>query len=285
MPVTSPLIRANAVGYLRNYPDARAGSALLAAATTAHPAIRAVAISSLGQRATAAPAEDDAARRAVLAALDDPQRAVRIAALVSLINLRGQPLAAPDLERFQRVGREFARMERLYRDDAGFERDLGVVHLLGGELDRAAESLQVALTLDPAQPTAKFLLAVARINQRRFDDARAAAPAGAHIRSLFPRRPGSSEVACRTAPVAEVPSGNIPASAGESYICASDRVSVSGRQLRAIRFVVSKPRTPFSECGKAAFAPFLLQPDTSRLLPVARQREPSTVVMRFEEAV
>ena len=171
-PVTSPLIRANAVGYLRNYPDARAGSALLAAATTAHPAIRAVAISSLGQRATAAPAEDDAARRAVLAALDDPQRAVRIAALVSLINLRGQPLAAPDLARFQRVGREFARMERLYRDDAGFERDLGVVHLLGGELDRAAESLQAALTLDPAQPTAKFLLAVARINQRRFDDAR-----------------------------------------------------------------------------------------------------------------
>jgi len=76
------------------------------------------------------------------------------------------------MERFQRVGREFARMERLYRDDAAFERDLGVVHLLGGELERAAESLQIALTLDPAQPTAKFLLAVARINQRRFDDAR-----------------------------------------------------------------------------------------------------------------
>ena len=169
----SPLIRANAVGYLRNYPDARAGSALLAAARTEHPAIRAVAVSSLGQRAAAAAADDDAARRTVLAALDDPQRAVRIAALVSLINLRGQPLAASDLERFQRVGREFARMERLYRDDAGFERDLGVVHLLGGELERAVDSLEIALRLEPAQPTAKFLLAIARISQRRFDDARA----------------------------------------------------------------------------------------------------------------
>jgi predicted CXXCH cytochrome family protein len=169
----SPLIRANAVGYLRNYPDARAASALLAAARMEHPAIRAVAVASLGQRATAAPADDDGPRSAVLAALDDPQRAVRIAALVSLINLRGKPLAAPDLERFQRVGREFARMERLYRDDAAFERDLGVVHLLGGELERAADSLQIALKLDPEQPTAKFLLAIARINQRRFDDARA----------------------------------------------------------------------------------------------------------------
>jgi predicted CXXCH cytochrome family protein len=169
----SPLIKANAFGYLRKYADARAGSALLAAARAEHPAIRAVAISSLGERATAAPPDDDAARRAVLAALDDPQRAVRIAALLSLINLRGRPLAAPDLARFQRVGREFARMERLYRDNAGFERDLGVVHLLGGEVERAADALQIALKLDPAQPTARFLLAIARINQRRFDDARA----------------------------------------------------------------------------------------------------------------
>jgi predicted CXXCH cytochrome family protein len=171
-PAAAPLIRANAAGYLRDYDDARALSALLAAAQTGHPALRAVAISSLGERASAASPDDDAARRAVVAALDDPQRAVRIAALVSLINLRGRPLSASDLERFQRVGREFARMEPLYRDDAGFERDLGVVHLLGGEPERAAESLQTALTLDPAQPAAKFLLALARINQKRFDDAR-----------------------------------------------------------------------------------------------------------------
>ena len=163
-----PLARANAVGYLRHYADVRAGVALLAAAKAEHPAIRGVAISSLGQRTTV----DDAARSAVLAALDDPQRAVRISALVSLINLAGSPLARADLERFRRVGREFARMERLYQDDAGFERDLGVVHLLGGDLDRAAEALQITLGLEPNRPSARFLLAVTRIGQRRYDDAR-----------------------------------------------------------------------------------------------------------------
>jgi predicted CXXCH cytochrome family protein len=164
-----PLIRANAAGYLRNYADPRAGAALLAAAKAGHPVLRAVAISSLGQRA----AENDPARAAVLAALDDPQRAVRIAALVSLVNLGGSRLAPADLDRFRRVGGEFAKMEHLYRDDAGFERDLGVVHLLDGQHDLAAQSLEISLGLEPERPSARFLLALARIGQRRFDDARA----------------------------------------------------------------------------------------------------------------
>ena len=63
-------------------------------------------------------------------------------------------------------------MEPLYRDDAAFERDLGVVHLLGGELDLAADALEISLGLEPGRPSAKFLLAVTRIGQRRFDDAR-----------------------------------------------------------------------------------------------------------------
>jgi predicted CXXCH cytochrome family protein len=164
-----PLVQANAVGYLRNYVEARATAALLVAANAGHPAIRGVAITSLGQRAT----QEGAARSAVLAALDDPQRTVRIAALVSLVNLRGSALGGVDADRFRRVGREFARMERLYQDDAGFERDLGVVHLLNGEFDLAAGALEVSLGLEPGRPSSKFLLAVTRLGQRRFDDARA----------------------------------------------------------------------------------------------------------------
>ena len=63
-------------------------------------------------------------------------------------------------------------MERLYPDDAGFERDLGVVHLLSGEFDLAAAALQISLGLEPTRPSAKFLLALTRIGQRRIDDAR-----------------------------------------------------------------------------------------------------------------
>jgi predicted CXXCH cytochrome family protein len=164
-----PLTQANAAGYLRNYADLRATTALVAATKAEHPAIRAAAISSLGQRAV----QDTAARAAVLAALDDPRRTVRISALVSLVNLGGSPLDPGDIERFHRVGGEFAKLEPLYRDDAGFERDLGVVHLLGGEVDRAAEALQIVLSLEPNRPSTKFLLAVVRIGQRRYDDARA----------------------------------------------------------------------------------------------------------------
>jgi predicted CXXCH cytochrome family protein len=164
-----PLTQANAAGYLRNYTGASATTALVGAAKAGHPAIRAAAIASLGQRAV----QDMVARGAVLAALDDPQRTVRISALVSLVNLGGSPLDPADIERFRRVGREFARMEPLYRDDAGFERDLGVVHLLGGNLERAAGALHISLGLEPDRPSTRFLLAVTRIGQRRFDDARA----------------------------------------------------------------------------------------------------------------
>jgi Tfp pilus assembly protein PilF len=63
-------------------------------------------------------------------------------------------------------------MEHLYRDDAGFQHDLGVVHLLDGEHDLAAQSLEISLGLEPERPAARFLLALARIGQRRFGDAR-----------------------------------------------------------------------------------------------------------------
>jgi Flp pilus assembly protein TadD len=64
-------------------------------------------------------------------------------------------------------------MERLYQDDAGFERDLGVVHLLNGEFDRAADALAISLGLEPRRASSTFLLALTRLGQRRFDDARA----------------------------------------------------------------------------------------------------------------
>jgi Flp pilus assembly protein TadD len=63
-------------------------------------------------------------------------------------------------------------MERIYQDDAGFERDLGVVHLLSGDLDRAAYALQISLGLEPMRPSARFLLAVTRIGQGRMNEAR-----------------------------------------------------------------------------------------------------------------
>jgi thioredoxin-like negative regulator of GroEL len=171
-----PLIRANAVGYLRNYTDARAVTAILAAAKAEQPAIRSTAILSLklsphavadGQRT------GGAARATLLGALDDPHRAVRLSALVSLINVGGEPFSSEDEKRFRRVADEFAAKSRLYQDDATVQGDLGVVHLLAGEFDLAANALVNSRRLEPNRPSTTFLLALARLGQQRVDEARA----------------------------------------------------------------------------------------------------------------
>ena len=171
-----PLIRANAVGYLRNYTEARAVTAILAAATAEHPAIRSTAIMSL--KLTPHAVADglrtgDAARAALLGALDDPRRAVRLSALASLINVGGEPFSAADEKRFRLVGDEFAAKARLYQDNATVQGDLGVVHLLAGEFDLAANALVNSRDLEPNRPSTTFLLALARLGQRRVDEARA----------------------------------------------------------------------------------------------------------------
>ena len=164
-----PLVQANAVGYLGRYSDPRAVAALLDGAKASHPAIRSAAVSSLGHQAVR---ETSAPRQAILAALDDPARAVRISAIVSLINQGGEPLAPADEPRFQRVGREFAAGAQLRQDDARIQRDLGVIQLLAGSFDLAADSLQISMGLEPDLASGKFLLALVRLGQRRVDEAR-----------------------------------------------------------------------------------------------------------------
>jgi predicted CXXCH cytochrome family protein len=162
-----PLIQANAVGYLGHYQGPRATAALLAAAKAAHPAIRSAAISSLGEHAV-----EDGARAALLAALDDPRRVVRISSLVALINRGGAPLSPADDARFRRVSGEFATRARLHQDDASAQRDLGLVRLLTGDFDLAADALQISVALEPDGPSARFFLAIARTGQHRIGDAR-----------------------------------------------------------------------------------------------------------------
>ena len=63
-------------------------------------------------------------------------------------------------------------MSSLYEDDPGFDRDLGVVQLLGGDFTRAAEVLEISLRLAPGQPSVRFVLALARLGQGRVAEAR-----------------------------------------------------------------------------------------------------------------
>jgi predicted CXXCH cytochrome family protein len=164
-----PLVQANAMGYLGRYSDARAVTALLEGVKASHPAIRSAAVSSLGHQTAR---EASAPRQALLAALDDAERTVRISALVSLINRGGEPIARADEPRFRRVGLEFAAGAQLRQDDPRIQRDLGLIQLLTGRFDLAADALQISLGLEPDLPSGKFLLALARLGQRRVDEAR-----------------------------------------------------------------------------------------------------------------
>lgn len=164
-----PLVQANALGYLRHFADPRAAAALAGALKSGHPAIRSAAVASLGQL----PARNTAARAAIITALDDPQRAVRIAALVSLVNLGGGPFDGDDDKRFRRVSAEYVDAARLREDDPAIQVNRGFVHLLNGEFDLAADALQIALSLEPGATRPTFLLALVRTGQGRAGEARA----------------------------------------------------------------------------------------------------------------
>jgi hypothetical protein len=163
-----PLTRANAIGYLGNYSDTRAVSAVLRAAHAADAPIRITALAAMRQ----AGHDDPGSRTTVRAGLSDPKRAVRIASLLTIIGQGGSDLTAGDLARYRFVAGEFAEWTGANQQDADLQRLQGVVHLLAGAFDRAAASLEVSLDLDPAAPSVRFLLGIARAGERRFDEAR-----------------------------------------------------------------------------------------------------------------
>jgi predicted CXXCH cytochrome family protein len=158
-----PLIQANALGYLRRYADPRAEAALAAALTADHPLLRMVAASSL---------EGASGLPALWQALDDARRAVRLSALVSIVNGGARPTTARDRDRFTRVSAEFVEQARMHEDDAVTQTELGLVHLLNNDLPRASEALTNSRSLDPAEPRTLFLLGLVRLGQGHRDEAR-----------------------------------------------------------------------------------------------------------------
>lgn len=168
-PSLPPIVRANAAGYLGGYRDPRALDALAGAAAAQETVIRSVAMSSIAQLAhdTAGP------RTVLLKGLSDPQRAVRIAALVGLVNAGGGPLGPSDAARFRWVTNEFAARAGILQDDAGVQHDLGLARLLAGDFEAAAAALQISVDLEPNAPSSRFFLAMARLGQRRGEEARA----------------------------------------------------------------------------------------------------------------
>jgi len=164
-----PLIRANAVGYLRRYvSDPRVTPALLRALSSDEPIIRAVAAPALGLQ----PSNVAAAQPFLEEALADERRTVRLGAAFSLLSVGVRRLDGELGERFERAKRDYVIRAATSPDHAPTQLELAMFHLQNRDLAFAAQAFEASLHLDPDQPDSVYFRALARLGQGRKKEAR-----------------------------------------------------------------------------------------------------------------
>jgi HEAT repeat protein len=162
------LVRANAVGHLRRYPDARATEAAVHALGDDHPLVRAVAAMTLAERAAGGPGGGSALARA----LGDPARIVRVAAGFALVSAGVTTLPGADGERLETAKRDYAARAALLEDDAATQMTLGKFHLLDRKAAEAAKAFDNVRALDEAAPGLTYFLGFTRVLQGRAAEGR-----------------------------------------------------------------------------------------------------------------
>jgi len=163
-----PLVRANALGYLRYYPGTLSETALAASAASEHPVMRLTAVQGLGT-----PGFSSAVAVPVLThALADERRVVRVGAAVSLTNLGVSSLKGEDGRRFDEAKRDYLTRADFLADDPTALLDVGKFQLLNRDVDAAVSTLAASLRLQGTLQASRYFLALARIAQGRVADAR-----------------------------------------------------------------------------------------------------------------
>ena len=169
-----PVNRANAAGHLGRYladPDTRdpATQALLAASGDSHPLVRAVASLKLGETENTGSLE---IRDTLVARVQDERRSVRMNAAISLLNLGIQTLPDEAENSFELAKRLHAVRGNFFADDAPQQLNLGRLHVLDGNPAAAGRAFEQSYNLNPEQPGIRFFMAVTRLSQQRFPEAR-----------------------------------------------------------------------------------------------------------------
>ena len=186
-----PVNRANAAGHLGRYLAAQetrdaATSALLAAAEDPHPLVRAVASLKLGETGTP---DIPRIRETLVERVQDERRAVRMNAAISLLNLGIRTLPGEAEESFELAKRLHAVRGNFFADDAPQQLNLGRFHVLDGNPGAAERAFEQSYQLDPDQAGIRFFMAVTRLSQQRFPEAREL------LRSVPPEDPFAQEAA------------------------------------------------------------------------------------------
>jgi tetratricopeptide (TPR) repeat protein len=158
-----PLIRANALGYLRSFADPMARKALLDAARDPHPAVRLAALLSLTDQGRVPDV-----RVSLESGLLDARRTVRMASALGLINAgSGQSKDARLGPAMNLAFDEHARRARFLNEDAATQLDLGKMYFLAGDGKAAEASVKDALRLDPTIAGGRYFLGLATLRQGR----------------------------------------------------------------------------------------------------------------------
>jgi len=167
-PSEGPLVRANALGYLTNFPDdPRVFPALIRSLTDPEPVVRVYAALRMNPRGP----NKEPAIAALTRALSDSATTVRVGATVALVGLGIKQLPGEAGERFENAKQIFRARAELNSDDALQLLGAGKFYLLTGDPVTAIGALQTSLKLDPQIP-AKYFLAYAKAQQGNIDEAK-----------------------------------------------------------------------------------------------------------------
>lgn len=149
-----PLIRANAAGYLGNYPnDPSAYEALLHAFADPEPLLRATAATAIKPSA----AQREALAPELVTLLRDPIRTVRMSAAIAMVAMGVRPFPGEDGERFERAKELYRERAELNSDDAQQQLAAGKFFFLAGDMAGAANAFRATLKLDPSIPAQYYL--------------------------------------------------------------------------------------------------------------------------------
>lgn len=156
-PAEGPIARANAVGHLSRFTaDARVVTAMEKALRDPEPLVRAVAALRLPRKGS--PAELAEIRRALVSALGDPVRTVRIGAVLSIVDVGVPRLSPAEANQFARAKEEYLARARILGDDAEEQFNAASFALLSGDSASGIALLRNTLMIDPAFEPAKKLL-------------------------------------------------------------------------------------------------------------------------------
>jgi predicted CXXCH cytochrome family protein len=158
-----PLIRANAIGYLRGYADDRALKAILLASADPATPVRLSGFLSLTDQG-----RRPLVREALERGLIDPKRTIRMASALGLLNAGGGGDAPPHLvPALNAAFADHASRARFLNEMPAAQLDLGKLYFLAGRFRDAENSVRDALRLEPTIAGGPYFLGLATLGQGR----------------------------------------------------------------------------------------------------------------------